>query len=199
MENTLEKLKIDIGCGSNKKKGYLGVDYQKFDNVDYVLDATKEPLPFKDRSVENIFSAHFFEHILVPNFIWSEISRVAVNGAELEVWTPYAFHNDAFCYGHKIFFTEEHWLHICMRYPDFYYPIINARWILKKIVYVVDKPAYDEIIRKGFVIEFAIKYFKGVVRELGAFIEIYHDSINRECNPQKYYSFERGGENIILE
>ncbi len=185
--------KIDLGCGSNKKEGFLGIDYQKFDTVDIVLDATREKLPFEDHSVGYIHSAHFFEHIKVPNFVWSEISRVAADGATLEIWTPYAYSDGAFCYGHEIFFTEEQWQHICVKFPNFYIPIINARWLLKKIVYVVDADAFNDIKKHGFDIEFAIKYFKGIVIEIGVFIEIRHDNPLENVIPTKFYSFSREG------
>ena len=39
-------LKIDLGCGSNKKEGYIGVDILDVPGVDYVTDLSKNPLPF---------------------------------------------------------------------------------------------------------------------------------------------------------
>jgi SAM-dependent methyltransferase len=191
--------KIDLGCGPNKKEGCLGIDYQKFETVDFILDVTKDRLPFEDNSVGYIHSAHFFEHIKVPNFVFSEISRVAVDGASLEIWTPYAYSDGAFCYGHEIFFTEEHWQHICVKFPEFYLPIINARWLLKKIVYVIDPNVFTDIKKHGFDIEFAIKYFKGIVTEIGVFIEIRHDLTVKNCIPKKYYSFQREGEFVSFE
>jgi SAM-dependent methyltransferase len=190
--------KIDIGCGSKKKDGYLGIDYQQFGNVDIVLDATKDRLPFDDRSVGFIFSSHFFEHVKVPNFIFSEISRVAADGATLEIWVPYAYSDGAFCYGHEIFFTEEHWQHICVRYPDAYYPILNARWLLKKIIYVVNQNAFNDVSEHGFDIGFAIKYFKGIVQEIGVVIEIRHEKDMEGTTPTKYFSFSREGNLVML-
>lgn len=192
-------IKIDIGCGPNKKEGCLGIDNQQFGNVDIILDATKDKLPFEDRSVGYIFSSHFFEHIKIPNFVFSEISRVAMEGATLEIWTPYAYSDGAFCYGHEIFFTEEHWQHICVRYPDAYFPILNARWLLKKIVYIIDQNAFNDISRHGFDIGFAIKYFKGIVQEIGVFIEIKHNSVIKNTIPIKYYSFKREGSLVLFK
>lgn len=192
-------LKIDIGCGPNKKAGCIGFDCIKSETVDYVLDVVKEKLPLENGCADYIYSSHFFEHISNPNLIFSEISRVAIDGAALEIWTPYAYSDDAFCYGHEIFFTEEHWQHICVRFPDFYFPIVQARWLLRKIVYVVDGNAYEEITKKGFEIGFAIKYFKGVVREIGIFIEIRHDKNVEGCIPKKFFSFSRDGEIVSID
>ena len=156
-----------------------------------MVDLTTEKIPLPDRSAEYIYSSHFFEHIKYPNNVFSEISRIAADGAVLEIWTPYAYSDSAFCYGHEIFVTEELWKQICVEHPDFYYPIINARWFLKKIVYVVDIDAHDEIVKNGFDIEFAIKYFKGVVREIGVFIEIRHARVPAFAQPEQFYAFYR--------
>ena len=51
-------LKIDLGCGSNKKEGYVGVDILDVPGVDYVTDLSKDPLPFDDR---NPYPGHPFD------------------------------------------------------------------------------------------------------------------------------------------
>ena len=94
-------------------------------------------------------------------------------------------------HGHEIFVTPEIWRHICVLYPDFYYPIINARWLLKKVVYVVNVDAYEEILKNGFDIEFAIRYFKGIVDEIGVFIEIRHSKVSSTTQPEQFYAFSR--------
>ncbi len=187
-------MKIDLGCGSIKKQDCIGIDCQHIVGVDFVLDLEKENLPFDDMVVDYIFSSHFFEHIKNPYHLFSEISRVATDGAILEIWTPYAFSDDAFLYGHRIFYTEEHWRHFCVKYPEFWKPVLNAKWLLKEIVYIVDEIVFDDIISNGFKIEFAIKYFKGVVKEFGVFIEIKHSSNDETVIPKEYYSFNRFGE-----
>lgn len=58
-----ELLKIDLGCGSRKQPGYVGVDQYKMDGVDVVLDIATERWPWEDSSVDEIFSSHFLEHL----------------------------------------------------------------------------------------------------------------------------------------
>jgi len=41
-------MKLDIGCGSKKTKGSIGLDIVKHKNVDIVHDLTKFPYPIKD-------------------------------------------------------------------------------------------------------------------------------------------------------
>ena len=57
----MQYLKLDIGCGGNKKPGTLGLDYVQQPGVDYVIDLQTEKLPFASRSVEYIHSSHFLE------------------------------------------------------------------------------------------------------------------------------------------
>lgn len=56
-------LKLDIGCGKNKKPDFYGVDAIKFEGVDLVYDIRKTPWPWKDNSVEEIHTSHFVEHL----------------------------------------------------------------------------------------------------------------------------------------
>ena len=124
--------RLDLGCGNSKKEGTIGIDIEKADGVDYVLDIQNQPLPFPDQSVEYIYSSHFLEHIDNPGQVFQEVSRVAKNGAELEIWTPYAWTNDAFIFGHKFYFTEELYLHLCWKYPEIWEEIFQVpvqRWI----------------------------------------------------------------------
>lgn len=58
----MNKLRIDLGCGSRKKEGTLGIDFQAEPGVDYVLNLQTESLPFPNRSVEYVHSAHLQLH-----------------------------------------------------------------------------------------------------------------------------------------
>lgn len=65
---TLEKkketlIKLDLGCGQNKKEGFLGVDIVKTDHADFQQDLFEFPWQWKDNSVDEIFASHFFEHV----------------------------------------------------------------------------------------------------------------------------------------
>ncbi len=114
----MTSVQVDLGCGNAKQEGYIGLDYVEMDQVDHVLDLTRDRYPFEDRSVDAVFSAHFLEHIEEPNHVFSEIGRIAKDGAKIEFWTPYAFTNEAFLYGHLHFLTEEMWMHFCYSHRD---------------------------------------------------------------------------------
>ena len=150
---------------TRKQDGYIGLDYvDDATQVDHVLDLTKDPYPFEDRSVDAVFSAHFLEHIEEPNHVFSEIGRIAKDGAKIEFWTPYTFTNEAFVYGHLHFLTEEMWMHFCVLAPrrlprHARRPLAAATGSSTSIPPEVQA----EIEEAGFSLDFAVRYMKGVV------------------------------------
>lgn len=84
-------LRIDLGCGDNKREGFKGVDLFKTKSTDYVHDLLKFPWPFKTGSVEEAHSSHFFEHIpakMRPKFM-DELYRVLEPGGKATIICPY--------------------------------------------------------------------------------------------------------------
>src|SRR5262245_36420082 len=78
IEKAEELLKLDFGCGPNKKEGFIGVDTIKFDKVDLVLDIGKAKWPWKDNSVDEAHASHFLEHLTAEERIHfvNELYRV---------------------------------------------------------------------------------------------------------------------------
>ena len=75
-------IKLNIGCGNDKRKGYIGVDVDKNTSADVVASALK--LPFEENSVDTIHSSHLVEHFdstEVKKF-FAEIYRVLKKGAK---------------------------------------------------------------------------------------------------------------------
>lgn len=198
-EEVSQDIKIDIGCGGNKKEGCLGVDIMALPGVDYALDLVNQPLPFADQSASYVFSAHFFEHIEQPNLIFPEISRVAKNGAQLEFWTPYAFSNAAFITGHVSQLNEDQYMHICVWFPDFWEKVLKARWLLKEIHYVVDAQTLVDLYENNINLDYALKYYKEVVKEFGVYIEVQRDYQGATILPRKTFSLERNGTKYNLK
>jgi len=81
-------IKIDLGAGRVRRDGYIGVDRLRSDGVDVVADAEKR-LPFRDNTVDEVFSRHLFEHVrnLIPLF--EEVHRVCKPGARVIINVPY--------------------------------------------------------------------------------------------------------------
>lgn len=55
-------LRLDLGCGQNPKDGFEGVDLRG-GLAKHTVDLFKFPWPFADDSVDEIFTAHFLEHV----------------------------------------------------------------------------------------------------------------------------------------
>jgi SAM-dependent methyltransferase len=85
-------LKLDLGCGQNKREGFTGVDISSVAKPDVAHDLFTFPWPFEDESVEEIHSSHFFEHVpakLRFRFM-DEIWRILVPGGKALFICPYA-------------------------------------------------------------------------------------------------------------
>ena len=84
------KEKLNIGCGWEKKEGFINLDIASEVKPDLVCDIEKG-LPFKDNTFTYIYSRQCLEHIR-PNkwkFVLNEIARVSKNGCILELYLPF--------------------------------------------------------------------------------------------------------------
>jgi SAM-dependent methyltransferase len=83
-------LKIDLGCGPNKREGFTGVDRIKFHAVDHVADL-REVWPFADESVDEAHSSHFVEHLTAVERVHfcNELYRVLKPGGKCTMIVPH--------------------------------------------------------------------------------------------------------------
>jgi hypothetical protein len=85
-----ELLKLDLGCGKNKRQGFTGVDSRQFDGVDLVADLTK-PWQWKDGTVEEVHCSHFLEHLTGSERVhfFNELHRVMIPGGKASIIVPH--------------------------------------------------------------------------------------------------------------
>ena len=83
-------LKLNLGCGSTKLNGFIGVDSFEDNKPDVLCDFTAGPLPFKDGEVDEVVMFHAIEHIRKQkhSFILNEIRRVLRIGGRLCLTYP---------------------------------------------------------------------------------------------------------------
>jgi len=184
-------LRLDLGCGFSKAEGTIGVDKVAGPGVDHVVDFETDRLPFADGTVEYIFSSHCLEHLGDPSFLFGEISRVCQNGARLELWTPYAWESSAFVFGHRTFYNEEQYLHICVRFWNLWSAWLGARWVLQEIVYVIEPAVLMELYRQRVDLDFAVRYHKGIVWEFGVLIDVRRNFPGPEVLARRSFSEKR--------
>jgi len=107
---------LDLGCGKNKREGFIGVDSLKFDGVDVVCDLAEvkpfykwkyirhfedgifKPWPWKTNSIDEAHSSHFLEHLTNVERVhfFNELWRVMKNGGTATIITPNWSHACAF-------------------------------------------------------------------------------------------------------
>jgi ubiquinone/menaquinone biosynthesis C-methylase UbiE len=109
-----KKIALDLGCGESKQtkeilfqigliessEDYevIGVDLHEVIGVDKVWDLTKFPYPFKDNSIDAIFSSHFVEHLDGFERIkfYNETFRILKVGGKMRLVHPYYKSSRAF-------------------------------------------------------------------------------------------------------
>lgn len=82
------KVKLDLGCGPNPRKGFVGVDL--YCGPQHV-DLTAFPWPWADESVDEVWCSHFVEHL--PRPMWcqfvDELHRILRPGATAVIVHPH--------------------------------------------------------------------------------------------------------------
>ena len=83
-------MRLNLGCGSDIRAGYVNVDFRKLPGVDQVVDLSKFPWPFEDGSADEILMLDFLEHFPYRSTptILLECYRVLVPGGKLVIQVP---------------------------------------------------------------------------------------------------------------
>lgn len=82
-------IKIDVGCGSSKIEGFIGMDHLDLPGVDIIHDLNSLPWPFESNSVEKIIFCHSISHLKNISQIMLECNRLLMPGGILEIAAPH--------------------------------------------------------------------------------------------------------------
>jgi hypothetical protein len=90
-EEIAKPTRLDLGCGKNKKEGFIGVDSRGFEGVDTVCDLAKVIWPWDTESVDEVHCSHMLEHLKPRERIHfaNELWRVLKVGAKASIITPH--------------------------------------------------------------------------------------------------------------
>lgn len=140
----MDKILLDLGCGTNKRPGYTGIDISKYDGVDIVQDLRFTPLPYGKETVDGVYTSHFLEHLTFEEnlYLFNEVYRVMKPYGIFEIVVPHGFSYAGMVdLSHKTFWTEDTFGYFS---PDnkYYYswfyehegervPVIN-RWLVDR-------------------------------------------------------------------
>jgi SAM-dependent methyltransferase len=85
-------LKLNLGCGSTRIEGFVGVDQAPGPSVDIVWNLDKFPWPFEDNSVNEIIANQIIEHVADLVAFMEELHRVMRPGATGTLTAPWWSH-----------------------------------------------------------------------------------------------------------
>jgi hypothetical protein len=84
-------VKLNLGCGFDKRSGYVNIDVREDVKPDVVMDVEKELLKrFRDESVDEILAKDFVEHLswrVVKDFL-KDCFRALKKGGRIYIQTP---------------------------------------------------------------------------------------------------------------
>ena len=86
---------LDVGCGSSKIHGAIGIDQFPFKGVDIVHDLNSMPWPIKANSFDRIIFSHSISHLADLPSAFIECHRLLNQGGLVEIIAPH-FASDNF-------------------------------------------------------------------------------------------------------
>lgn len=117
-------MNLNLGCGYKKLDGYINIDNNPSCFPDMLIDLEKAKLPFKDKSIDTVYSSHVLEHIRNIRPLLLEIRRVLKKDGLMVSIVPYFnsvgayqdpthvrfFSKDTMSYFEDIFTSEQEYI-----------------------------------------------------------------------------------------
>ena len=136
---------LDIGCGTRKRHGAIGIDSNPKVLPDILHDLNAAPYPFPDSTFDEIYADNVIEHLNDTVKVMEELHRIAKPGALLKIDVPYFRARWAFIDPtHKHFFTAESFSYFALDHiHNKLYPYSSKNFKVERIVF------NEKIIGKG--------------------------------------------------
>jgi SAM-dependent methyltransferase len=80
---------LDVGCGSKKRPGAIGIDVSSDTDADVVHDLNELPWPLESDAFDEIVLQDVIEHLHDLYGVFAEVHRVARPGARVLLRTPH--------------------------------------------------------------------------------------------------------------
>lgn len=136
---------LDLGCGTRKRPGAIGLDINPATGADIIHDLGVFPYPFTDNSFKEIYVDNVMEHLENVIKTMEELHRISKPNAMVKIIVPYfksrwAFidptHRHFFTIGSFSYFDPESMI-------SKIYPYSQARFSPQKII-------FNETIKRGW-------------------------------------------------
>jgi len=103
----MNKIKLNLGCGKDYRKGWINVDIDKSLRPDVVCDFNHFPYPFEDNYADYILMDGVLEHLDRPEKVIEELWRISKPDAIIRIIVPYYKSFRAYAITHRWLFTEK--------------------------------------------------------------------------------------------
>lgn len=80
---------LEVGCGSAKTPGAVGLDVSPDTEADIVHDLDSFPYPIGDDSFDEVLAQDVIEHVREPIRVFDELHRVTRPGGRVQLRTPH--------------------------------------------------------------------------------------------------------------
>ena len=113
---------LDIGCGTRKINGAIGLDRNPNSQADVIHDLDVFPYPFEDDQFDQIYGIDVLEHVADVIRTMEEIHRIGKNEGQIFIRVPHF--SSTLAYGdptHKHFFNTQSLDYFCGGFSEYVY------------------------------------------------------------------------------
>lgn len=103
----MTKKKLNLGCGTDIREGWINLDNFDSESLDVVHNLETFPYPFEDNYFDEIIAVNVLEHIENPVRVIEELHRITAKNGKVTIRVPYYNSKDMGTDPtHKNFFSE---------------------------------------------------------------------------------------------
>lgn len=157
---------IDLGCGTNKRAGYIGVDRVQVPGVDAILDFS-QPLPLPDNSVVGIYSNHALHEVGDPLAVLRELLRVCKHGTDVELWLPHGRCDAATGPNARSRFTDFAWERLLAAAAG-----PGAAFVWEQAWYVIPESTQQALRAQNISLDFGANHLCNVIQDFGVMLRV---------------------------
>jgi spore maturation protein CgeB len=119
LDSQSEPVLVDLGCGTHKPHGFIGVDVSFQAGVDIVADLNQR-FPFPDNSVDFLRAHDLVEHLVDRIHTMNEIWRICKPDAQIDIRVPSTDGRGAFQDPtHISFWNINSFKYYCAEFPEY--------------------------------------------------------------------------------